>query len=37
MVTACSRSTTLRAAGDLSPYELLAGLRLRVPHVYADA
>jgi alanine racemase len=22
--------------GDLSPYELLAGLRLRVPHVYRD-
>ena len=24
-------------AGDLSPYELLAGLRLRVPHLYTDA
>jgi alanine racemase len=24
-------------AGDLSPYELLAGLRLRVPHRYGDA
>jgi hypothetical protein len=22
--------------GDLSPYELLAGLRLRVPHLYHD-
>jgi alanine racemase len=25
------------AAGDLSPYELLTGLRLRLPHLYLDA